>query len=162
MKHSFLFMGLGLTGAYLARAAVQETYSATMRPAVAGFRADMRPAVFASYNCEDADGIGFGLAARQGARPKGSTKGGTGDVLGLTVLQRVTNPFTPDVFGQYESVRIAQKGAFWVQTSGAVAVGDPVHALAGGAIGNAGGTEIPNARFESATTGAGLAVVYLG
>lgn len=159
----FLFQGLAF-GALIARMpAVFTNYPATMRPAVAGMRATEFPAKFISRNVEPADGIGFGVAVAQGTRDESCVVAGAatteGDFLGFTVIERTTRPDNPDRFGQYESARIMTEGDLWVAVGGAVGAGDPVHVLAGGAVGNAGGFAIPGARFESSTTGAGIAKI---
>jgi len=165
MKDKFLFMGLLFTGGLIARA-VQTEYNRTMDVSRPGAQADMRPVVFLSKNVEPAGGIGFGLAVAQGATDEGCVLAGAAttvtDFLGITVMQRNTRASTPDVFGQYESARIASKGAFWVSPLAAVAAGDPVSLGADGRLTTGAGTVIPNARWETSAGAGGLARVYLG
>src|SRR5690606_16869272 len=87
--------------------------------------------------------------------------------LGITVRERSVRPETPNKFAQYESARIMRKGVIWVETGGAVNAGDDVTVtVATGALGTtavgAGVVAIPNARWESSTSGAGLAKLRLG
>jgi hypothetical protein len=165
------FMGLSLTGGLIARAAVQETYNYNMGVAVAGFRADMTPATFLSRNVEDAAGIGFGKVVKKGATDKGITADLTGldasNFQGVTIVERTTLPESPDVFAQYQSARLITKGAIYVMTDSAVVAGtDVTVTLATGGLGSAavaaGVVAIPNAKWETSTSGAGLAVLRLG
>lgn len=57
--------------------AVQDTYSESIRPAVPGQLVDMSPKTLISRTVEDANGIGFGLPAFQGAQDKGIKNAGT-------------------------------------------------------------------------------------
>ena len=159
-----LFVGLAM-GAFVTRA-VQETYKDVMDAGRPGARADMRPVVLLSKNVEPAGGIGFGLAVAQGATDEGCILAGAAtalpDFLGITVIDRGTRPATPDTFAQYQSARIASKGAYWVSPLAAVAAGDPVSLGAGGRLTTGAGTVIPNARWETSAGAGGLARVYLG
>lgn len=168
-----LFTGLLIRGgAYVAlMPAVQTTYTENMRPAVEGLRANMEPAVMISRNVEDAAGIGFGKVVMQGVRDDGCTAVLTGfdadKYLGITVREGSVRPATPNAFGQYESARIMRKGVIWVAVAGAVTAGtDVTVTTATGVLGSAavgaGVVAIPGARWESSTTGAGLAKVRLG
>lgn len=152
--------------------ATQTTYSENQAQAVAGAIASTEPSTLISRTVEDAAGIGFGKIVQQGAGDNGCTADlDTSDIdatsfLGITVRERSTNPATPDKFAQYESARIMRKGVAWVQASLQVAAGDPVYVVrATGALHNASDAArvlIPNARWETSTSGAGLAKIRLG
>jgi len=152
---------------------VQETYSENIRPAVAGAQADMTPSTILSRTVEPADGIGFGVVVQQGDNDKGCTDDLTDmtatSYVGITVIDRGVPALVggdADTYRQYDSARVMTKGTIWVATDGAVAAGDDVTVtLATGALGTAavgaGVVAIPNARWETSTTGAGLAVIRL-
>lgn len=153
---------------------IQATYTETMRPAVAGMVANEEPAVFISRNVETAAGIAFGKIVQQGATDNGCISDlDTTDMdefryLGITVRERSINPEAQaDKFLQRDSARIMRKGVIWVEVAGAVTAGtDVTVTLATGVLGSAApnaGTivTVPRARWESSTTGAGLAKVRL-
>lgn len=151
---------------------VQANYNENMAPGVAGQQANMVPSTIISRNVEDVAGIGFGKVVQQGARDYGCTADlnttpmDADRFLGITVMDRGTNPATPDKFGQYESARIMNKGAIWVAVAGAVTAGtDVTVTLSTGVLGSAsvgaGVVAIPRARWETSTAGAGLAIVRL-
>lgn len=156
--------------------AVQTSYSENIRPAVAGMIANEEPAVIISRTIIDAAGVEFGKVVQE-ASTDGSTDGqctadlDTADMdaykfIGITVRERSVRPETPNKFAQYESARIMRKGVIWVQASAAVTAGtDVTVTLATGALNSiavgAGQVAIPNARWESSTTGAGLAKLRL-
>lgn len=153
--------------------AVQSTYTETMRAAVAGMIANEEPVKLISRNVETAAGIGFGKVVQQGVDVDGcisdlNTSAMTAQTyLGVTVRERSVRPETPDLFAQYESARIMREGVIWVPVAVAVAPSDIVTVtLATGVIGKtavgAGVVAIPNARWESSTSGAGIAKLRLG
>ena len=156
---------------------VQSTYSENIGAARAGMIANEDPVVLISRTVADADGIGFGKVVQEAATD--GTKDGqctadldTSDMdaytfLGITVRERSVRPETPSKFAQYESARIMRKGIIWVEVAGAVKAGEDVTVtLASGVLGTAavaaGVVAIPNARWESSTSGAGLAKLRLG
>ena len=148
--------------------AVQTVYNENMDAARAGMIANTEPSVLISRNAEDADGMGFGRAAVQGTADKGCKKTEAGDaaILGISVRERSVDADT-DKFKQYDSVRLMTKGPIWVDASVAVDAGDPVWVtVLSGAFTNvdAGSSltvKIANARWDTSTTGAALAVVRL-
>lgn len=156
--------------------AIQTSYSETIEAARAGMIANEEPAVVISRTIIDAAGVGFGKVVQE-ASTNGSTDGrctadlDTADMdaykfLGITVRDRSVRPETPNKFAQYESVRILRQGVIWVEVAGAVNAGNDVTVtLATGVLGTAAVTTgivaIPNARWESSTSGAGLAKVRL-
>lgn len=148
--------------------AVQSTYADNISAAKAGLRANMEPARLISRNVEDAAGIAFGLAVAQGTDDNGCKAFAAGDtaILGITTRERSTDPATPDVFAENESALIMTKGCIWVTASVAVDAGDPVYVIpATGAFAKTSASsavQIAGARWDTSTTGAGLAVVRLG
>lgn len=151
--------------------AVQTSYAANIRPAVAGQRANMEPVDLLSRTVEDAAGVGFGKIVQQGAADNGCTGDLTGmtdqTFLGITVRDRSVRVETPNLFAENESAQIMRKGVIWVEVDAAVTPASvPTVTLATGAIGDAavaaGIVAIPNARFETSTTAAGLAQLRLG
>lgn len=157
--------------------AVQSSYSETIDAARAGQIANTEPGVFISRTVADAAGIGFGKVVQEAAADGSKDGQCTADLdtadmdaykfLGITVRERSVNPETPNKFAQYESARIMHKGVIWVEVAAAVKAGEDVTVtLATGVLGTAavaaGIIAIPNARWESSTSGAGLAKVRLG
>lgn len=152
---------------------VQDTYSETIRTAVAGQRANMEPVDLISRNSEDTPTVGFGIVVQQGATDGGATADlntaamDAYKFLGVTMRERGVNPATPNGWAKGESLLIMRKGVIWVAVTGAVTAGtDVTVTLATGVLGSAavaaGIVAIPNARWESSTTGAGLAKLRLG
>lgn len=151
--------------------ATQSTYTANIRAAVAGARANMEPVDLISRTVETAAGIGFGKVVQQGALDNGCKSDLTGmtaqTFLGITMLDRGTRPETPDKFAQYESARIMRKGPIWVVVGEAVTPASiPTVTLATGVIGDtaagAGVVAIPGARFDTSAAADGLAILVLG
>ncbi len=126
--------------------AIQNSYAATLRAGVPGAIVNMVPKTIISRNVEDADGIGFGVPAFQGATDKGIAKTGD-DLVGITLLDR--SVLTGSGYSQYESARLMTEGTFFLISTGAVAVGDPV------AI---NGVTIANSRYDTSATAAGQVV----
>jgi hypothetical protein len=151
--------------------AIQTAYNETIDAGRAGARVNMEPVDLISRTVEDEAGIGFGKVVQQGAADKGCTATLTGmtaqTYLGVTMRERGVRPETPNAFAQYESALIMRKGVIWVEVAVAVAPSDIVTVtLASGIIGKtavgAGVVAIPNARWETSTSGAGLAALRLG
>jgi len=151
--------------------AVQATYNETMDAARAGMRANMEPVDLISRTVETAAGVGFGKVVQQGTADKGCKSDLSGmtaqTYVGITMRERGVRPETPNAFAQYESALIMRKGVIWVEVAVAVTPADIVTVtLASGVIGKtavgAGVVAIPNARWESSTSGAGLAMLRLG
>lgn len=152
---------------------VQSTYSETIGAARAGMIANEEPSVLISRTVETVAGVGFGKVVQQGAKDNGctsdlATSAMTAQTfLGITVRERSVRPESPDKFAQNESARIMRKGNIWVDVAVAVTPTDIVTVtLASGVIGKtavgAGVVAIPNARWETSTSGAGLAKLRLG
>jgi len=150
--------------------AVQTNYAATLSPGVAGAQATMLPATIISRNVEPANGLAFGVAVAQGATDKGIVAfgGAANKFVGITMLDRsaVGTTAAPDSFAQRSSARVMTIGDIWVQASVQVAAGDPVYLVAATGLFTNVATDnvaVPDARFDTSTTGANqLAVVRLG
>lgn len=157
--------------------AVQTSYSESIGAARAGMIANTEPCTLISRIIIDAAGVGFGKVVQEAATDGSKDGQCTADLdtadmdaykfLGITVRERSVNPETPNKFAQYESARIMRKGVIWVEVAGAVKAGEDVTVtLATGVLGSAavgaGVVAIPNARWESSTSGAGLAKLRLG
>lgn len=156
---------------------VQSTYSETMGVARAGMIANEEPVTLISRTIIDAAGVGFGKVVQEAAADGSKDEQCTGDLntaamdafkfLGVTVRERSVRPESPDKFAQYETIRIMRRGVIWVDVGAAVKAGEDVTVtLATGVLGTAavgaGIVAIPSARWESSTTGAGLAKLRLG
>lgn len=151
--------------------ALQDTYSETIRPAVAGQIANQEANGIISRSVETVAGIGFGKVVQEGTLANSCKSDLTGmdafTYLGVTVRDRSVRPETPDTFARYESARIMRKGVIWVMTDAAVTKGtDVTVTLATGGLGSAavgaGIVQIPNARWDTTTAAAGLAKLRLG
>jgi len=151
---------------------VQSSYNQNQRPAVEGMIANTEPKLLISRTIEDATGVGFGKVVQQGSADETCTADLATSAmdafkfLGVTVRDRSVRPETPNKFAQRESVQIMRKGVIWVTVAGAVAAGtDVTVTLATGVLGSAsvgaGVVAIPGARWESSTSGAGLAKLRL-
>lgn len=143
--------------------AIQTTYPATHATAYEGMVANSEPCVVVSRVVETAAGIGFGKVAQRGTLDNQvKVSSASPKYLGITVA----DPTQPaDLFAQYATAPVMTKGVIWVQASVAVAQGDPVYFVpATGVFTNVVGSNslIPNASFDSSTSGAGLAKVRLG
>lgn len=147
--------------------AVQTSYPTTLRPAVAGMKADMTPEVTISRIVENASGIGFGLAVTQGTGDRQVRLGGTAFV-GVTLMDQavvhLTQQANPDFYPDKDTAVIMQKGTIWVVATTAVTAQAPAYFVpATGAITGdpTGNTAIPNAVFETSAAQGALAVLKL-
>jgi hypothetical protein len=147
--------------------AIQTSYPLYQAEFTEGAIPDQRPRTVASKLVETAAGIGFGKAVIRGTADnqiKVSAAGGS--LLGITVVDNTQVATAADVYPQYATAAVMQKGPVVVIASVAVADGDPVYVVpATGLFTNVatGNTAIPNAVFERTTTAANqLTVVYLG
>lgn len=141
---------------------VQTTYSDNIPAGAIGAQATELPAKFISRNVEPSAGIAFGLAVIQGTEDKQCDAfAGTGPIIGITSRVRSVGAESPNSYAQYDSARIQTEGDIWVQASVAVDAGDNVYVTNAGAWTNSAGgnTQLAGARWETSTTGAGLAVI---
>lgn len=146
--------------------AIQTTYAATHARWVEGMVPDMRPSVDLTRVVETPAGIGFGKVVQRGtADNQAKVSSASPKYLGITLLDNTQNGATADVYPQYANCVVRQKGPVVVQASVAVAQGDDVYFVpATGVLTNVStsNVQIPNAKWETTTAGAGLAVVFLG
>jgi hypothetical protein len=145
--------------------AIQTTYLATHAQAFEGMVANSEPCVVISRTVEDVEGIGFGKVAVQGDRDDTITDAEASKAFrGITVMDPATISVTVDKYDRYATVPVMTKGVIWVQASVAVSVGQPVYFVpATGVLTNVStsNTLIPNAIWDSSTSGAALAKVRL-
>lgn len=112
--------------------AIQTSYTATMRPAIAGMKGDMRPEDIVSRIAETT--IGFGVAAYQGTGDRQvRTANGTAVLVGVTLIDQgvvhLTPPTTPDQFTATDDVPVLKKGSVWVLAGATVVAGAPAYAV---------------------------------
>lgn len=141
--------------------AVQTSYLTNIPAGKAGHIADMTQADLISRTVETAGGIPFGSAVAQGAADKGVILyAGTG-FLGVATRDR--SVLVGEQFSQLESARILKKGPIWVAVAAAVAAGAQVYLTTAGVFTSTVGSNflVPGARFDTSTTGAGLAVIFI-
>lgn len=146
--------------------AIQTSYPLYQAVAFEGMVANSIPRTVISRLVETAAGIGFGKVAVRGTADNQCRVAAVGlGFLGITIADPTQVGGTVDTYPQYAVAAIMTKGAVWVQASVAVADGDPVYFVpATGVLTNAssGNTLIPNAVWDTTTTGAGLAVLRMG
>ena len=140
---------------------VQSTYADNIAAGYKGALVNLEPKVIISRNVEHADGIDFGLAVMQGSDDKGIVVGDGSAFLGVTVRDQSVDPANPDTFEQYANARIITKGVIWVENSGGVAAGDPVVALAAGALGTGSSPLVDGARWDTTAADGELAQLRL-
>ena len=128
---------------------VQSTYADTIPVGYAGGLVNEEPKTIISRNVEDSGGIDFGLAVMQGTEDKGCVVGDGSDFLGVTVRDQSVDPSDPDTFEYQSEARIITEGVVWVANSGGVSAGDPVVALADGALGTGSSPLVANARWDT-------------
>lgn len=128
---------------------VQSTYADNITAGYKGAIVNTEPRNLISRNVEDSGGIDFGLAVMQGSEDKGCVVGDGTDFLGVTVRDQSVEASDPDTFEYQSSARIMTRGVIWVENSGGVTAGDPVVALADGALGTSSSPVVSNARWET-------------
>lgn len=150
-------------------AVVQNSYSETIRPAVAGMVANLTNVDADTRIVETAAGIGFGLAVGQGAAAKGAALGAAAAAgfVGISIRDVVLDPADGDTYRQGASIAVLTEGDIWVVTGGTVAAGDNVVFEAGTGVlsslpGDATHFAVAGARWMTGAAGGGLAVVRLG
>lgn len=141
---------------------MQSTFSATHARWVEGMVLNSEPCVVVSREVETSGGIGFGKIAQRGTGDHQiKVSSASPKYLGITVLD--PSKFG-DTYAQYDTAAVMTKGVIVVQASVAVAAGDPVYFVpATGVFTNVSTSNqlIPNAAFDTSTSGAGLAAVRL-
>lgn len=146
--------------------AVQTTYPDGIAEGFAGLVADQRPQSRRSSICQDAAGVAFGKPAFRGTLD-GTFTGllaadeTTARFLGVTIAD-VTQ--AADLYPQYETAGILEKGPIWVTTAVAVTQGDPVYVTQAETWSNVTSADaflVPDAEWDTTNTVAGLAVLLL-
>lgn len=145
---------------------LQTTYSATMKPAIAGMVANMEISNTISRQIETAAGIGFGVVVVQGADDNGVRLPDASHLAfrGITVLDPTRDPQNGDKYAQYDTAAVLTRGVIWVTVGAAVAAGDPAYFVpATGVITNVAtsNTAIPDGIFDSSAASGGLAKLRL-
>jgi len=144
--------------------ATQTTYMNRNAAAVPGMIATERQRDVSSKVAEAT--IPFGVACGQGVADNGVVVGGAlATFVGCSVkdITLVTlDSFYLDKYHQGGNVGVLSMGDVWVMTGSAVAIGGAVYYNATtGVFDDSGGSgPIPGARWETSTTGAGLAIVH--
>ena len=141
---------------------VQNTFNATHGRWIEGMVLNSEPCVVISREVETAAGIGFGKIAQRGTGDHQiKISAASPKYLGITVLD--ASKFG-DAYAQNDTAAIMTKGVIVVQASVAVAQGDAVYFVPGTGVftnSSSGNQAIPNAVFDTSTSGAGLAAVRL-
>jgi hypothetical protein len=145
--------------------AVQSNYNTQLAVAFVGMIASTRPNTLISREVETA--LGFGLAAVQGTRDyQVQPLDNVADkFVGISVREQSTPVTTNDTYPVKSTAMLMTLGDIWVQASLAVAAGDPVYVTPAGAwtnVSNSNANQLINdARWDTSTAGAGLAVIAL-
>lgn len=150
-------------------AVAQNSYSETIRPAVAGMVANLTNADADSRIVETASGIGFGLAVGQGAGAKGAVLGASAAAgfVGISVRDVALDPRDGDIYRQGATIAVLTEGDIWVMAGSTVAPGDTVVFEAATGVlsslpGDATHFAVAGARWMTGAGSGGLAVVRLG
>lgn len=141
--------------------ALQTTYADTISAGYKGALVNTEPKVIISRTVEAAAGLAFGLAVMQGTEDKECVVSDGSAFLGVTVRDQSVDPADPDKFAQYSEARIITKGVIWVENSGGVNAGDPVVALAAGALGTGSSPLVDGARWDTTAADGELAQLRL-
>lgn len=143
---------------------INYNYAEFAKKGKAGHRATMEHADIISRLNEETTTTGFGVPVFQGTTDRGvvTDVGAVGDFVGITVFDGMAFSdveMTFEGFATKTMMSVMRHGTMWVDVTAAVNAGDPVHILAGGTFGATGGVALPNARYETSTTAAGLAQI---
>jgi len=140
---------------------VQSTYSRTLVAGTAGQPATMSGWDADTKICETVAGIGFGLAVSQGSAANGVTLGGAAFV-GVSLRDVTLPPSQTDKYIQTQNMSVFVRGDIWVNVEDDVAIGHEVkYDATTGQMGHTGGTAVPNARWMTAASAGGLAILRL-
>ena len=149
--------------------AVQTSYPTTLAPAYPGMVANgewVTNVVSRIVDPASVTPVNFGDPVLQGAAEQlvVSGNGGSGAFRGVAVRDPTLPPGNADQYLPTNSIAVLTKGVIWVQAAVAVGPGQPAYVTAAGAYTNVstGNTAVPNAMWDSATTGPGLAKLRLG
>lgn len=147
-------------------AGIQTNYTSGIAPAYEGMIANSEDHTIISRQVETVGGVGFGKVVVQGTGDDQVRVAEAGRAYrGITEAAHFHGGATADKYAQFETVPVIVYGVVWVLASVAVASGQPVYFVpATGVLTNvaSGNTAIPNAIWDSSTTGPGLAKVRLG
>lgn len=141
-------------------------YDARIAQAFPGMIANSRPGDGVSGMCEDAAGVGFGIALFQGTKDNTFTKTPNAKPIGITPSDPtlVHKSTDLDKYKQGENLTAKRGGVIWV-TNGAAAVvkKDPVYVTPAGAFTNvsAGNTRFGNSYFDSSAAAAAMVKIEL-
>ena len=148
--------------------AVQSTYPSTHAAAFVGMVANgewVTNVISRIVDPASATAINFGDAVLQGGSEQlvVSANGGTGAFRGLAVRNTTLPPGNNDQYLATNSIAVLTKGVIWVTTPVAVSPGQAAYLTAAGVLTNVASVNaaIPNAIWDSATSGAGLAKLRL-
>lgn len=140
---------------------VQSTYSSTIAPGFAGMLANGEKGNRLSRTVEDSAGMAFGVAAFRGSGDHGCTATPTANkFLGIVIADAGQVPGlggTADTLAQYTTANLLNEGVIYVNSSVAVAQGDPVYVTSAGVFTNVStsNTALP-ARFDGTLAAAGI------
>ena len=150
--------------------AVQTSYSENIGVAFPGMRANLVPETVITRTVKN-DTMPFGVVAVQAEGDFEATTipnlatADPGGYVGISVRDQSVDPNEPNEYAERANANIMTKGTVWVNAYETVDAGDPVYFVtATGLLGktSASSTLIPNARWETSRTGAGLAMIRLG
>lgn len=145
--------------------AVQSNYNTSLAVAFPGMIASTRPNTLISREVETA--LGFGLAAVQGTRDyQVQPLDNVADkFVGIAVRDQSVAIAVNDTYPVKSTANLMTIGDIWVNAGVAVAAGDPVYVTPAGVwtnVSNSGANQLINdARWDTSTAGAGLAVIAL-
>lgn len=147
---------------------IQTSYTETMPAFQVGMVVNTETQNSITRLVEDVAGIGFGIACFQGTGDDGVTKTPGTLFKGVsksskTIVPLATSGIAADIYPQRASIALLDKGVVGVNVAAAVAAGAPAFVTSAGVwtATSTGNTAIPNAYFDSSTTGAGLAKLRL-
>jgi hypothetical protein len=148
--------------------AVQTTYANTQAAAFLGMLANgewVTNVISRLLDPASAAAVNFGDPLVQGASEQLvlPANGNVGAFRGIALRNTTLPPGNNDQYLSTNSVAVLTKGVVWVNAAVAVSAGQPAYYTAAGLLTNvaAGNTALPNAIWESATAGAGLAKLRL-
>lgn len=148
--------------------AVQSNYGATLAPGLPGQVANGEWVTNVISRIADPATtvpINFGDAVLQGASGQlvVSANGGSGVFRGIAVRDTTLPPGNNDQILPTSSLAVLTKGVIWVNAAASVSPGQAAYYTAAGLLTATatGGTAVPNAIWDSTTTGAGLARLRL-
>lgn len=144
---------------------LQSSFSAAIPTGFAGQIANAENRNPITRTCEDAAGIGFGIACFRGVGDHGVTATpAAGKFMGISIVdhgQVRRTGMNADSYAQNDNVPLLQRGTIWVLAGVAVNDGEAVYVTAGGVFTNVVGANIPLPGFQFDLTVAGGAVTRI-